>query len=432
MGELQPTFGEHTINELTLMFRSRQINLEPGFQRRSVWTLSDRRRLIQSIFAGYPLPSIFLYRRTHNGRLVYDVIDGKQRLESVFMFTALGRFKRDQYNVKFDLGTGLDWYDWSAVRKCFAERRAAFDSYKIQTVEVTGDLHQIIDLFVRINSTGKRLTSGERRHAQFYDSPFLREAEGLVKQFEKYLRAEHVLSSAQIDRMKGTELFSELLMSLHHGGAINKKTALDRAIGNDSVNGNTLHRLRREFVSTMHLIRRMFPNLRETRFHNSVEFYSLFLLVWEMEQEKFILRESRRNKIALELLRKLSTGVDVLREQLRHAVPAKANQRLYADYLLTVQGDTDSSATRERRRELLKGLLFSLFTRKDGQRLFSSEQRRILWNSDEKPVCARCAKPLSWEDFSVDHIIAYTRGGKTSLKNAQPMHRSCNSSKGAR
>jgi hypothetical protein len=30
---LQPTFGEHTINELTLMFRNKQINLEPGFQR---------------------------------------------------------------------------------------------------------------------------------------------------------------------------------------------------------------------------------------------------------------------------------------------------------------------------------------------------------------------------------------------------------------
>src|SRR5579883_962648 len=103
---LQPTFGEHTINELTLMFKSRQINLDPGFQRRSVWTVNDRRRLIQSILAGYPLPSVFLYRRNQNGRLVYDVIDGKQRLESIFMFTCLGRFKRDAFDVKLDLGHG--------------------------------------------------------------------------------------------------------------------------------------------------------------------------------------------------------------------------------------------------------------------------------------------------------------------------------------
>jgi uncharacterized protein with ParB-like and HNH nuclease domain len=57
---LQPIFGEHTIDQLTLMFRNRQIDLNPGFQRRSVWTSNDRRRLIQSIVDGYPVPSVFL------------------------------------------------------------------------------------------------------------------------------------------------------------------------------------------------------------------------------------------------------------------------------------------------------------------------------------------------------------------------------------
>jgi hypothetical protein len=39
--------------------------------------------------------------------------------------------------------------------------------------------------------------------------------------------------------MKGTELFAELLMSIHKGGPINKKTA-GPPIGNESINGNTL------------------------------------------------------------------------------------------------------------------------------------------------------------------------------------------------
>jgi len=429
---LQPIFGEHTIDQLTLMFGHRQIDLDPGFQRRSVWTVNDRRRLIQSIIDGYPVPSVFLYRRAKNGRLIYDVIDGKQRLKTIFMFTRLGRFKRDAFDVKLDLGEGLGWYDWPTICRYFPEKRAAVASYKIQTAEITGELAQIIDLFVRINSTGKRLTSGEKRHAKFYTSPFLKEAERLVVRFHRYLLESRVLSPAQIDRMKGTELFAELLMSIHIAGPINKKTALDRAIGNDSINGNTLHRLSREFVSTMNLIKRMFPNLKHTRFHNTVEFYTLFMLVWEMNQEGFVLRDHRRNKVAFEMLRKLSTGVDELRDQLRKAKPAKPAQRLYSDYLLTVQGDTDSSATRERRRELLKGLLFSLYERKDGKRTFTAEQRRIIWNSDEKRVCAKCKKPLTWDDFTIDHIIAYAKGGRTSLKNAQPMHKRCNSSKGAK
>jgi hypothetical protein len=121
---LQPVFGEHTINELSLMFRNRQINLEPGFQRQSVWTPSDRKRLIQSIVAGYPLPRVFLYRRQHKGRLIYDVIDGKQRLETVFMFTQLGRFKGERFETKLDLGDGLQWYDWTLIKRKHVDRRA--------------------------------------------------------------------------------------------------------------------------------------------------------------------------------------------------------------------------------------------------------------------------------------------------------------------
>jgi 5-methylcytosine-specific restriction endonuclease McrA len=429
---LQPIFGEHTINELSLMFKNKQINLEPGFQRQSVWTWSDRTRLIQSIVAGYPLPSIFLYRRQQNGRLIYDVIDGKQRLETIFMFTELGQFKRDWFDVKLDLGDGLEWYDWRTIRRRFTDRRAALDAYKLQTVEVTGDLSDIIDLFVRINSTGKRLTSGEKRHARFYNSPFLKASQLLVDKYGKYLLDTRILSAGQIARMKGTELFSELLMSLNNGAAINKKTSLDRAIGNDSVNGNTLHRLTREFKQTVGLVRRMFPELRETRLRNSVEFYSLFLLVWEMNREHMVLTDRKRNRIAFALLRNLSSGVDRLRDQLRRAQPSKAPERLYQQYLLTIQGDTDSSATRERRRELLRGLLWSIYERKDANRLFTPEQRRILWHSEEHKKCARCGRRVTWADFTVDHVRAWSRGGATRLANAKIMHRRCNSSKGAR
>lgn len=428
---LQTSFSEPTIGQLTLMFRDRQINLQPGFQRQSVWTINDRRRLMQSVISGYPIPSIFLYKRHHNGRVIYDVIDGKQRLETVFMFTRLGRFKNEAFDTKLELGDGLQRYDWLDICKDFKDHRAAVSSYKIQAVEVTGDLAQIIDLFVRINSTGKRLTSGEKRHAKFYNSPFLKEAERLVGKFHKYLLQQRILSQAQIDRMKGTELFAELLMSIHSGGSINKKTSLDRAIGNDSVNGNTLHRLSREFVATVNLLKGMFPSLRETRFHNTVEFYTLFMLVWEMSHDGFVLHDRGRNRVALALLKKLSTGVDQLRDELRKGSAPKRTQPIYRDYLLTVQGDTDSSATRERRRGILKGLLGSLYERKDDKRTFSAEQRRIIWNSEEQHRCAKCRKSLAWDDFTIDHVIPWIKGGRTCLTQAQLLCRSCNSRKGA-
>ena len=176
----------------------------------------------------------------------------------------------------------------------------------------------------------------------------------------------------------------------------------------------------------------MLPELRETRLHNTAEYYSLFMIVWEMRNQKFILTDRKRNQLAERLLRRLSKGVDELRDQLKKAKPAKPAQRVYADYLLTVQGDTDSSANRERRAEILRSLLIPLFHRKNEKRNFSPEQRRILWNSEEKRVCSFCRKQLAWDDYTVDHILAHAKGGRTSLDNAQMMCGRCNSSKGAR
>lgn len=429
---LQPNYGERTVNEMVLLYRNGQINLDPGFQRQSVWSLVDRRRLIQSIVSGYPLPNIFLYRRSSRGKTIYDVIDGKQRLETIFMFMGIRKFKKNLFEVRLELDEdGLCWWDWPYIRKYAVDVRHRFECFPLQTVEVSGELAEIVDLFVRINSTGKRLTSGERRHARFFDSRFLKEAEKLVHRHRPYLLGQKILSRGQLDRMKGTELFSELLMSIHQSGPINKKTALDRAIGNDSVNGNTLRRITREFTHTMNLIKRMFQNLKQTRLRNSAEFYSLFMLVWEMNQKGLVLAEKRRNQMAFALLRRLSTGVDELRDQYRQARAAKPRPP-YSDYLLTVQGDTDSAATRERRAKILRALLMPIFERKDTKRVFSPEQRRILWNTEAKHKCVSCHRNLSWDDFTADHVVAYVRGGKTNLDNAQLMCRSCNSRKGGR
>jgi len=429
---LDTDYGERTINEMVLLFRNKQINLDPGFQRKSVWSQLDRRRLIQSIASNCPLPNIFLYSRNVKGKTVYDVIDGKQRLETILMFIGVGRFKRKQFDVRLELDdNGLCSCDWKHIKKYSDETRHKFECFQLQTVEVSGDLAEIVDLFVRINSTGKRLTSGEKRHARFYNSRFLKEAEKLVRRHQSYLLHNRILSQPQLGRMKGTELFSELLISIHQGGLINKKTALDRAIGNDGINGNTLRRISKEFTATMNLIKKMYPAIKQTRFRNTAEFYSLFMLVWQMHHDKMVLKEPRRNKMAFEMLRRLSTGVDQLREHYRRAKAVKPRPP-YSDYLLTVQGDTDSSATRQRRAKVLRGLLLPIYEHKDSKRGFSPEQRRIIWNTDNKKKCSKCRHNLTWDDFTVDHIKAYVRGGKTSLDNAQLMCRSCNSRKGGR
>ena len=330
----------------------------------------------------------------------------------------------------------LDWWTWADINRYkhdtpVAAVRHAVENFRLQTVEVTGEMSEIVQLFVRINSTGKSLTTGEKRHARFYKSQFLKEANRLVGKHESYLLREKILSQSEVARMKGTELYAELLMSIQKGGIINKKTALDRAIGNDEINARALECLSREFVQTTNLIRKMFPNIGQTRFRNIAEYYSLFLLVWEMRKSNFVLDDKKRNAMAFEMLKRLTKGVDELLIQFRRVQSVRPRPP-FSDYLTTVRADTDSSATRERRERILKGMLWSLYTRKDSQRIFSSEQRRILWNSETQRKCAKCRKNLNWNDFTVDHILPHAKGGRTQLNNAQLMCRSCNSRKGAR
>ena len=110
------TSDRKLIDELVSHYKKDALNLNPGFQRDSVWKERDRAKLINSIVRNYPLPAIFLYRRNENGRLIYDVIDGKQRLESIFRFMHIlrGRFSA---KVKLPGAEQEEWIDWKKLCK---------------------------------------------------------------------------------------------------------------------------------------------------------------------------------------------------------------------------------------------------------------------------------------------------------------------------
>jgi len=425
-------YGDKTIQEFVLLFEHGRLNLEPGFQRDSVWTLPDRRKLVESLLQNYPLPSVFLYRQSEDGELRYDVIDGKQRLETVLMFQGTGRFRGKRFAARLQLNPNEsveDW-DWQRIQKRGCGHRLM--GYKIQTVEMTGDLADVIDLFVRINSTGKKLTGAEKRHARFFQSDFLRQARRLAERKRSFFRENRTLSAGQVSRMKHVELTCELMASILSKGLINKKKALDGIIGGQSPGPSVIRKVVQETVRILNLVGKMFPDLRTTRFANSVDFYSLFMQVWEMDRQGCVLTDAKRNKQAQRLLVWLSDGVGLVRQEQRKARGASPDQRLFADYLMTVQGDTDSLGSRQGRAEILKKVFGGIFEKKDERRGFTIEQRRLLWHSDDRKRCPKCRKPLSWTNFTIDHIKPHSLGGRSALSNAALMCRSCNSRKGRR
>lgn len=424
------------IQDLINLHEDNQLNLEPGFQRRSVWQKKDRAKLIDSILRNYPLPAIFLYRRQEDGQIIYDVIDGKQRIESIFKFMGImrGRF---WCKTQIPGSDDVDWLDWRKL--CKSRNQHLITGYEIPVIEVDGEPGDIISLFVRINSTGKALTPQEKRHAKYYNnSPFLREADRLARRYERYFYDMDILSSAQISRMKHVELICELMLSIHHGDAINKKIALDRIMTAPNFDMRQAGKSFRKTVTALNRVRKMFPKLRETRFHQVTDFYTLTFLISKFDDEGLILSDRGRNKLAWDILVIFSTEIDKMREKLKNAQNIGSEQEIYRQYLLTVMQATDEVNQRRERERILCGMLQNLFTRKDSQRGFSAEQRRIIWNTTANRKCTykdkktgkECGKLLNWEDFTIDHIDPYSKGGRSALENAALMCRKHNSAKG--
>ena len=418
-----------TITDLQNLFEDDLLNLEPGFQRQSVWSERDRAKLIDSILRNYPLPAIFLYRREESGQIIYDVIDGKQRVESILMF--MGQM-RGRYDVRTQLPGSDEPERVNWKRLCRAKLQHLITGYRIPVIEVDGELGDIIEVFVRINSTGKALTPQERRRAKYFNSSFLKEADRLARRYESRFVRMGVLSLGQISRMKHVELVCELMLSIHRGDVTNKKAVLDRVMKTADFGARDIAKASRKTVTALNRLHRMFPKLRSTRFSKVTDFYSLVILVARFEEEGLILTDRRRNRLAWDLLVAFANKVDELRERQRKLETIKPDQELYRHYLQTVLQATDEYNQRKAREAILRSILETLFARKDRQRVFTPEQRRLMWNAAGGSRCRSCGKVLSWLDFTLDHIDPYSKGGRSRLNNAALMCRPCNSSKGNR
>ncbi|UPJ57825.1 DUF262 domain-containing protein [Bradyrhizobium sp. 192] len=418
-----------SVLDLWNLYERNHLNLEPGFQRQSVWNERDRAKLVDSILRNYPLPAIFLYKREEDGHLVFDVIDGKQRIESLLMFIGAlrGRFYT---RTQLPGSDELEWIDWPLMKRRGLQH--LITGYEIPVIEVDGELGEIIEVFVRINSTGKALTRQEKRHARYYRSPFLKEASRLANRFTKYFLKNGILTAGQIDRMKHVEFVSELMLSLVQGDVLNKKTALDRVMQTNSFDGRQLRRAVSLATATLNRVQRMFPDLKSTRLKQITDFYTLAVLIGKYEQEGLVLTDRRRNQLAWDLLKAFANRVDEVRELQRKAKGARPDQELYREYLVTVSQMTDDVSQRRKREQILGSILKSLFSSKDSQRGFTAEQRRIIWNTSANRVCSHkgCTTKLSWNDFTIDHIDPHSRGGRSKLENAALMCRRHNSSKG--
>src|SRR4051812_27285805 len=78
--------SEIRMDQMITYLNEDKLNLSPVFQRGHVWKVDTRRKLVRNIVQGRPIPAIFIYKEPSGTRYSYNVLDGKQRLESLILF----------------------------------------------------------------------------------------------------------------------------------------------------------------------------------------------------------------------------------------------------------------------------------------------------------------------------------------------------------
>ena len=71
---------------------------------------------------------------------------------------------------------------------------------------------------------------------------------------------------------------------------------------------------------------------------------------------------------------------------------------------------------------------------KDNVRLFSPEQRLAIYRKNDGicQVKLKCyGQKCDWDNWQADHIIAWSKGGKTTVENGQVACPACNAAKGS-
>jgi hypothetical protein len=203
VGEYDLTSSPNDFNTATIVnfIESGAVKI-PAFQRNYVWDLKRASKLIESLVIGLPVPQIFLYEE---GRNSFLVIDGQQRLMSIFYFVK-GRFPRkdkrpeirrifdaeggippkvfedDKYFSKFNLDLpsplpdkpnqfhGLNYGTLDDFQKSF-DLRTIRNVIVKQNVPKDDD-SSIYEIFNRLNTGGVNLKAQEIRtslyHSDFY------------------------------------------------------------------------------------------------------------------------------------------------------------------------------------------------------------------------------------------------------------------------
>lgn len=386
--------------------RRKYINTNPDYQRPAVWTKPQKQLLIDSMLREYDVPKIYLHR---TGDKTYDVIDGQQRLRTIWEYfeggfaLAKDADPVDGYEIA---GKKYEDLDMDILDK--------LNSYNLDFVildNVSED--EIREMFLRLQN-GTTLKAQEKRNAY----------PGNMRDYIKDLASHSFFVKSvnfQNSRFSHEHVAAQLCLLTINGDLcdIKDRNLNEMYLNNQNFDKNGI--VAKKINRVLNYLYIMFPDRTpELKRFNTV---SLYALIMDLIDNYAI--KDREAEIA-----KWFTDFESMRMLEAEKSEDEQDARL-AIYQSKTKDSTDGMDSLRYRHEYLKESLFSTIldlAAKDTKRNFDEAQRQVIFRRD-KGICQNCGRKCEWNAWEADHIIPWNRGGQTTVSNGQVLCPTCNASK---
>ena len=423
-GELNPTStfkkvildkADRSLSELHRWYKSGRLIIDPEWQRNYVWDSARASKLIESFLLDIPVPVIYL-AKNENGK--YEVIDGLQRLTSVF------NYLDNKYKLqKLDL---LAEHKGKAFSGLPTEVQNKLEDSILRSFELSdsnGDIHFIV--FERLNTGGIKLNDMEIRNCLYRGS-----LNALIKELSKNANFIKAVNQKNFEKRMQDRAFVLRFLAFY------ERTYLKCTSG--------LKRFLNEFLET-------YRNTSETKVE---EYRAVFekcmrACLTVFGENSFRLKSdiakpgkyssgewsNKPNAAIFQVVATSFAKYDI------GQITQKADS-IYESYLDLINSeslwvDRIRRATGESTRltytfETWYARLDEIMRQsqaQDSKRIFSKQLKKELFEND--PTCALCGNKITLIDDAVlDHDTRYWIGGQTVPENAKLCHRICNLKKG--
>ncbi len=426
---------QKTVGDLVELYRAGILKANPEYQRGVVWSETQKRKLVDSLMRGYPLPLIYLH---YTSKIVagmrnegYEVIDGQQRIRSLYEF-AEGNFKlldpnKDAQKAKFPAFIRDQPCPWAGhdVHTLPEDLKEKFLATPLAVARIgTEQANEVRDLFVRLQS-GLPLNHQETRDAwpgEFTEfvlrlggKPELPRYPG-HEFFPKVMRMKPAT-----DRGKTRQLVAQIMMLCMKRRQTGDLVDIGAGPLNDfyyeSLGFEAEGAEAKRFVAILDKLSYLFQGRQGPKLHGHDAIHLI------------LLADSLWDDYAPSWMDKLPAAFEKFQERLTEAKGVRNEEPgpYWTQYGVWTRVNSDTATViRLRHRfyvEEMRSYLLPLKL-KDPQRLYGELDRTILYYR-QGGLCPVCDGSMPWNDTEVHHVEEHSKGGPTSLENGAVVHKTC-------